>query len=137
VISPQYLGIGHDPWLPFASSLCGACAEVCPVKIELPKLLLELRSEVVKAKAREGRSRLERLGFRFWSWLMRRPRLFELAGMVGSLVAASPANGQWLRKVPFVPNVGPLKAWASVRDIPPLPERSFRQLWRSRQGRGG
>lgn len=136
VISPQYLGIGHDPWLPFASSLCGACAEVCPVKIELPKLLLELRSEVVKAKNREGPSRLERLGFRAWSWLMRHPRLYEMAGMMGSLVVTSSEKDQWLRRVPFVPNIGPLKAWSSVRDIPPLPAKSFRQLWRSRQGGG-
>jgi L-lactate dehydrogenase complex protein LldF len=136
VISPQFLGIGHDPWLPFASSLCGACAEVCPVKIELPKLLLELRGEVVKAKAREGQSKLERLGFRAWSWLMRHPRLYEMAGMMGSLVVTSSGKDQWLRKVPFVPNIGPLKAWTSVRDIPPLPAKSFRQLWRARQQGG-
>ena len=134
VISPQYRGIGQDPWLPFASSLCGACAEVCPVKIELPKLLLELRGEVVKAKSRDGESRLERLGFRAWSWLMRHPSLYELAGMMGSLVLTSPEEGKWLRRVPFVPNVGPLKAWSSERDIPPLPAKSFRQLWRTRQG---
>jgi hypothetical protein len=65
---------------------------------------------------------------------MRHPRLFELAGMMGSLVLTSPEEGKWLRKVPFVPNVGPLKAWTSERDIPPLPAKSFRQLWRERQG---
>ena len=136
VISPQYRGIGQDPWLPFASSLCGACAEVCPVKIELPKLLLELRSEVVRCKSQEGQSRMERLGFRAWSWLMRHPRLYELAGMMGSLVLSSD-DGAWLKKIRSVPNIGPLKAWASQRDIPPLPARSFRQLWRARQGRNG
>jgi L-lactate dehydrogenase complex protein LldF len=106
------------------------------VKIELPKLLLELRSEVVAGSARDGQSRLERLGFRAWAWLMRRPRLYELAGMIGSLFVSSPEPGKWLRGIPFVPNVGPLKAWSSVRDIPPLPPKSFRQLWRSRQGGG-
>ena len=136
VISPQYRGIGKDPWLPFTSSLCGACAEVCPVKIELPKLLLELRSEVVEYKVREGQSRLERLGFRAWAWLMRHPRLFQMAGRMGSLVMTSPGEGKWLRRVPMVPNIGPLKAWTSVRDLPPLPPKSFRQLWRSRQGGG-
>ncbi len=133
VISPQYRGIGRDPWLPFASSLCGACAEVCPVKIELPKLLLSLRSEVVKAKTREGQSQLERLGFRGWAWLMRHPRLFQLAGRMGALVMKSPGEGKWLRNIPLVPSVGPLKAWTSVRDLPPMPEMSFRQLWRQRQ----
>ncbi|MCC7173700.1 MAG: iron-sulfur cluster-binding protein [Bryobacterales bacterium] len=133
VISPQFLGIAHDPWLPFASSLCGACAEVCPVKIDLPKLILELRGEVVKAQSREGASRLERLGFRVWSWLMRRPKLYELAGMMGSLVLSGSGDGKWLRGVPFPLSAGPLKAWTSVRDLPPLPSRSFRQMWRTRQ----
>src|SRR5450755_1773925 len=45
IITPQFLGIDHEPSLPFASSLCGACAEVCPVKIDTPKILLELRAE--------------------------------------------------------------------------------------------
>ena len=57
IITPQFHGVIEDTWLPFASSLCGACAEVCPVKIEIPKLLLKLREEVieVQAEARLGR----------------------------------------------------------------------------------
>ena len=67
VISPLYRGLDRDPWLPFASSLCGACAEVCPVKIDLPKLLLDLRSEITELKARQGQGvagarRFSRLG---------------------------------------------------------------------------
>jgi L-lactate dehydrogenase complex protein LldF len=135
VISPQYRGIGEDPWLPFASSLCGVCAEVCPVKIELPKLLLSLRAEVVKSAPKDRRTKLERLGFRAWAWLMKHPKLYELAGMMGSAVLASD-DGSWLRKAPFLPNIGPLKAWTSERDLPPLPPRSFRQIWRARQGGG-
>ena len=68
------MGPLHEPALPFASSLCGACAEVCPVKIEIPKLLLELRTEVRK-------SRLERLAFRAFAWLMRHPGAYEMAGL--------------------------------------------------------
>jgi len=132
IISPQFLGIQHDPWLPFASSLCGACAEVCPVKIDIPKLLLELRSEVIKGKRREGQDRLERLGFRLWAWVMRQPRIYEVLGMMGSLLFSESEPGRWLRNVPSAMNVGPLRAWTSERDIPPLPARSFRQLWRAR-----
>ncbi len=135
VISPQYRGLGEDPWLPFASSLCGVCAEVCPVKIELPKLLLSLRSEVVKHTAKDRESRMERLGFRAWAWLMRHPKLYELAGMMASAVVSS-EDGSWLRRIPFVPNIGPLKAWSSQRDIPPLPARSFRRIWRDRRAGG-
>ena len=136
ILSPQFLGIQHDPWLPFASSLCGACAEVCPVKIDIPKLLLQLRSEVTKAKTREGQNRLERLGFRVWAWVMQHPRIYELLGMAGSLVFSASEPGRWLRGAPPLMNVGPLRAWTSERDIPPLPAKSFRQLWRTRL-RGG
>jgi L-lactate dehydrogenase complex protein LldF len=135
VITPLYRGIGEHPWLPFASSLCEVCAEVCPVKIELPKLLLSLRREVVKSSPKDRSGRLERWAFRAWAWLMKHPKLYELAGMMGSLVLA-PENGSWLRKAPFFVNIGPLKAWSSERDIPPLPSRSFRQMWRARQGGG-
>ena len=133
VISPIYQGNMRDPWLPFASSLCGACGDVCPVKIELPKLLLEHRREITEAKAAEGKGRLEKLGFRMWAWLMRHPKLYELAGTVGSSI--SPDGGDWLKILPGPMNVGPAKAWTSQRDMPAPVARSFRQLWRERQSR--
>jgi L-lactate dehydrogenase complex protein LldF len=134
IISPQFLGLQRDPWLPFASSLCGACGEVCPVKIEIPKLLLDLRNEIIKGKAREGQGRLERLGFRVWAWLMRHPRIYEMLGRTGSLLFRESEPGRWLRRAPPGMNVGPLRAWLSERDFPPLPARSFRQQWRARRG---
>jgi L-lactate dehydrogenase complex protein LldF len=131
IITPQFMGLAHEPGLSFASSLCGACAEVCPVKIDIPKILLALRSETKKAERREGSSRFERFGFRAWAWLMRHPRLYELAGRAGAAVMSS-ENGAWLRRAPGLMNVGPLRAWLSQRDLPPLAPRSFRQLWRER-----
>jgi L-lactate dehydrogenase complex protein LldF len=132
IITPQYLGVSHEPWLPFASSLCGACAEVCPVKIDIPKLLLDLRSEVVKTKTREKQGRLERLGFRAWAWVMRHPRIYEMLGMMSPAVLGGGENG-WIRNVPALLNYGPLRAWMSQRDLAPPPERSFRQAWRARR----
>jgi len=129
IISPQFLGLTHDPWLPFASSLCGACAEVCPVKIEIPKLLLELRSEVNKNQ-RRGR-RLERLAFRIWAWVMRHPRIYEMLVLAAASVIGNGESGQWLSRPPALLNRGPLRAWFSQRDLPP-PGRSFRQMWRAR-----
>ena len=70
IITPQFHGVMSDPWLPFASSLCGRCAEVCPVKIDIPKLLLKLRAEVTQPSEREGSNRRERLAFRVWAWVM-------------------------------------------------------------------
>jgi L-lactate dehydrogenase complex protein LldF len=131
ILTPQFLGTSHAPGLPFASSLCGACAEVCPVKIDLPKALLELRCEVKKMEKREGSARWERLAFRLFAWLMRHPRLYELAGRMASAVAP-PANAGWIRSVPGLMNVPPLRAWLDERDLPPPPARSFREMWRRR-----
>jgi len=129
ILTPQFLGVRHEPGLPFASSLCGACAEVCPVKIDIPRILLELRSEVKKAEARDGAGRLERLAFRIWAWVMRHPRMYEMAGMAAASLAPSNGDG-WIRNAPF--NAGPLRAWLSQRDLPPAAAKSFRQMWRER-----
>jgi len=120
ILTPQFMGVQHEPALPFASSLCGACGEVCPVKIDIPKVLLELRSDVKKSDAREGRNRLEKFGFQAFAWLMTHPRLFEMAGRIGRSMGW-PTGAK-----------GPLGAWLSERDLPPPPAHSFRELWRRR-----
>ena len=130
IVTPQFLGIMREPALPFASSLCGACEEVCPVKIEIPRILLELRREVKTAESGQGANRLERLAFRAWAWLMRRPRLYEMAGRFGASLA--PGEGGWIRHAPALMNLPPVRAWLSGRDLPPAPARSFRQMWRQR-----
>lgn len=140
IITPQFTGVQQDPWLPFASSLCGACAEVCPVKIDIPRILLELRGEAVEAKTREGSNRWERLAFRMWAWAMKRPSVYQALGLIASGVAPgseySDGGPRWIRTLPGFMNVGPARAWTSERDLPPAPERSFRQMWRSRVGTG-
>jgi len=136
VITPQFQGLQEAGWLPFASSLCGACGEVCPVKIELPQLLLELRAEVQKARARHSENRWEKLAFRVWAWVMRHPRIYEMLGMMGGAVLPGSAPGGVLDRLPAWLRRGPLGAWISQRDLPPLPERSFRRVWRERQRTG-
>jgi L-lactate dehydrogenase complex protein LldF len=122
IITPQFHGVLKDPWLPFASSLCGACAEVCPVKIEIPKLLLKLRSEVTEAKRREGAGGMERMAFRIWAWLMTHPRIYLILARIGG------------RFTPMLPKVGPLGKWASQREIPMPAKTSFHQWWQEREG---
>jgi L-lactate dehydrogenase complex protein LldF len=132
ILTPQFLGVNHEPGLPFASSLCGACAEVCPVKIDIPKILLELRSEVKEAEQRQGANRLERMAFRIWAWVMRHPRIYELAGMAAASLAPATDGGAWVRNVRTAIQPAPLRAWLSQRDLPPSPAKSFRQMWRER-----
>ncbi len=132
ILTPQARGLNFEPELPFASSLCGACAEVCPVKIDIPKILLQLRSEVKKAGAREPEwkldaARLEKIGFVLWAWLMRHPRLFEMAGAAAQVLLPADRDGGWIRSLP-----GPLRGWTDSRDFPPAAPHSFRQLWRAR-----
>jgi L-lactate dehydrogenase complex protein LldF len=131
IITPQFMGIEHEPSLPFASSLCGACAEVCPVKIDIPKVLLDLRAEVKQAEERGGKGRWERLAFKIWAWVMCHPRIYEIAATMAAGVAPS-ENGKWLRSAPAVMNLPPVRAWLSQRDLPPAPAKSFRELWRKR-----
>lgn len=128
ILTPQFLGVMHDPWLPFASSLCGACAEVCPVRIDIPKILLALRSEVVEEKPDNREAKIERWGFRIWSWLMRHPKFYEMAGAI--------AAGMFPEGNGLLTRFGPLRGWASNRELPQPAAPSFRQLWRSRR-RGG
>jgi L-lactate dehydrogenase complex protein LldF len=125
IITPQFHGVTKDTWLPFASSLCGACAEVCPVKIEIPKLLLKLREETSQAKQREGAGGFERFAFHLFAWTMSHPKIYRLLARIGAKLTPTP------------PAIGPLRQWASQRELPRLAKKDFRQLWAERQARLG
>jgi L-lactate dehydrogenase complex protein LldF len=114
VLSPQLFGIGRSAALPYASSLCGACRDVCPVKIDIPALLLHLRAEVVDRRVGKGRLR-ERVAFSIYAALMARPRLFEWVM-------------RYARRLRITP---PLAAWTKWRDLRPLAPQSFREQWRA------
>ncbi|MBI2687146.1 MAG: iron-sulfur cluster-binding protein [Acidobacteria bacterium] len=128
IITPQFQGREKDPWLPFASSLCGACAEVCPVKIDIPGILLQLRRE--HSESPQGSE--ERTMFRRWAWLMRRPRIYSFAAKIGLGFLGRKPNS-WLKRVPWPANRGPLVAWLAERDFPAPPPKSFRDLWKERR----
>ncbi len=114
VITPQLMGIEKAAQLPYASSLCGACREVCPVKIDIPRLLLHLRSEITSTQ-RSGRAK-ERLAFKLWAFVMTRPWVYEKAAIAGRVFQ------RWLKS--------PLKAWTNARDLRPIEPESFREQWR-------
>jgi L-lactate dehydrogenase complex protein LldF len=133
IISPQFQGLDKDPWLPHASSLCGACAEVCPVKIDIPKILLSLRKESVE-KNTAPQVRTQRLAFNLYAFLVRRPKLYSLAARIGLSILGR-AENRWLKKLPFYLPSGPLKPWLAERDFPAPPPKSFRQLWQERKAK--
>jgi len=120
VITPLFVGLERAGDLPFASSLCGACGEVCPVKIDLPRLLLELRARVVRAR---GAGRAERLFVAGWSRIMRDPAALRLAG--GLVRFLQRLLGRRPRWVPY-----PLSRWVTSRDLPPPAHAAFRQGWK-------
>jgi L-lactate dehydrogenase complex protein LldF len=104
--------------LPFASSLCGSCSDVCPVKIDVHHELLALRG----AMAEQGQVAAgKRLAMRVLSFLLRHPALYELAGRLARLV---------LRRLPALARLGPGGVWARQRELPPAPAESFRDVMR-------
>jgi L-lactate dehydrogenase complex protein LldF len=122
VITPLLKGTKEAKDLPFASSLCGACWEACPVGIPLHDLLLKLRNRQVE----EGvRSRAETLMFKGFERTMKRPAAYKMSGRVGKL-AQKPLG----REGSIGPLPGPTSPWTSSRDLPQLAEKSFRELWK-------
>ncbi len=126
VVTPGLYGI--DPWseLPHASSLCGACREVCPVRIDIPGMLLKLRDEGTRA----GKAPLWlKMGLRLYRFVVLHPALFHLGGRLGSWTTNRLGKNGWVKKLP-----GPLAAWTDHRDFPALAPKSFSQRWREERG---
>jgi L-lactate dehydrogenase complex protein LldF len=121
VLTPAFVGLSEARELPNASTLCGACAQVCPVKIPLPDLLRSLREEQVERRLRPA---AERLALRAWGWLARRPRLYDLAGRtLARVLRVHAGKDGWIRRLPFG------KGWTVGRDFPAPSGRTFRELY--------
>jgi L-lactate dehydrogenase complex protein LldF len=128
VLSPQLTGVEYNATLPFASSLCGACYDVCPVAIDIPSMLVHLRSEVVDAKAAAHRlPQPEAVLMGGAGWVMRGRRRWPLAlralKLVRPLGRLLGRNG----RISIAPP--PLSAWTKARDLPLPPAESFRDRW--------
>jgi len=127
VISPVLVGLERAKDLPYASSLCGACREVCPVKINIPHMLLTLRTRLMEGTATQYRKVTLWEKLLAWSYyrLMRSPATLSLVHKIGRLMQMPLARGGRIRKVP----IPPFSRWTRDRDLPALPARSFRQIW--------
>jgi L-lactate dehydrogenase complex protein LldF len=131
IITPQLRGVTApvDASLPYASTLCGACYEVCPVAINIPEALVHLRSEVTEAKKKQGHLDFERVLMVLAGWVLRSPWRLDLAQRAASASRrVLPKSGR-LRWLP-----PPLGGWAKTRDIPVPPPESFRQWWARTHG---
>jgi L-lactate dehydrogenase complex protein LldF len=126
VLTPALRGLGLFGELPHASSLCGACREICPVRIDIPRMLLALRARGVRE--RRGPVWIA-AGLAMYARLARHPALFHLAGRLGRRLLAWRARDGWVRDLP-----GPLAGWTAQRDFPLPAARTFQELWRERQG---
>jgi len=124
VLTPALRGLDAFPDLPHASSLCGACREICPVRIDIPRMLLALRARGADRPDTPG---WMRQGMRMYGWLAARPRLFGAAARLARLATRTGARDGWRRSLP-----GPLAGWTAHRDFPAFAPRSFQQLWRAR-----
>jgi L-lactate dehydrogenase complex protein LldF len=122
MITPQYLGLDRASELPFASSLCGACKDACPVRIDIPRVLLHLRHALREPEATRVRGLpawIEKRAVALAAWTMTSERRFAAAG-------------RWLRRglrllalggdAPRVPG------WSKTRDFPSPARRSLREL---------
>lgn len=123
VVSPQLFETESALSLPWASTLCGACYEVCPVRIDIPRLLVHLRERLAD---RQKGARSERAGFSVMAAVFRYPEVFDMAERVLAFLRIPLRGARLIRLLP-----GPLGAWAESREIPDIPVSSFRETWRS------
>jgi L-lactate dehydrogenase complex protein LldF len=129
VLTPALVGIGEAGHLPNASTFCGRCESVCPVKIPLPKMMRHWRE-------REFTWRLSppvyRSGLKLWAWVAQRPALYHaLAGVASRLLGWAGLHRGRFRSLPLA------QGWTAVRDMPAPQGRSFQSLWAEHQRRAG
>lgn len=124
VITPALEGLERAGELPFASSLCGACAEVCPVKIDLPRMLIEQRNRVVRSGLT---GRVDRLFARAWSFAMASPARLGFFSGLGRLLQRAVVRRGRIERLPY-----PFAGWTAHRTAPPLAATPFRAWWQSR-----
>ena len=125
VVSPVLTQSKSGLDLPFASSLCGACREACPVNINLPRMLLHLRTKASEPGPQRKSSIWERVTAKGFTQTMKRPRLYSLAGLLMRLAQAPFARRGKITSIP----AAPLSRWTTSRDLPAFKAKSFRKIW--------
>ena len=127
IVSPMLVGLKQAKDLPQASSLCGACREACPVKINLPRMLLQLRQKLAESPEPEEKAATfsHKMLAKAYAALMGHPKLLSLSRKLGR-IAQKPmqSNGRIGRS-----SLPGISGWTRSRDLPSLPVKSFHQIW--------
>jgi L-lactate dehydrogenase complex protein LldF len=125
ILTPQLQSMDHSRSLPYASSLCGACYEVCPVKIDIPEILIHLRRKIVeRGDAPIG----ERIAMKAAALALADAGRLSAAQKLARVAQWPFERDGYLEHVP-----PPLNAWTKTRDLPATPRQSFREWWASRE----
>jgi L-lactate dehydrogenase complex protein LldF len=124
VLSPQLTGVADNASLPYASTLCGACYDVCPVAIDIPQMLVHLRSRVVDAKRGHKVPTPEQAVMASAAYVMESPARWTAALRASRLGRLLGGRRRTLTALP-----PPLSAWTGTRDAPLPPRQSFRDWW--------
>jgi L-lactate dehydrogenase complex protein LldF len=123
VITPLFKGLENYKDLPNATSLCGACYEACPVKINLPQMLIKLRRDMLAGKAV---GRMEKLAYKIGATGLKHPLIYSIGGWIQKVGLRMMADKDgYIRKGP-----GLLKNWTSQRDLPAPAPQNFRTWWK-------
>jgi L-lactate dehydrogenase complex protein LldF len=130
ILTPQLMELHHAKTLPYASSLCGACYEVCPVKINIPEVLLELRSEVTNIERKELSRFFDPmyLGLRIANLIFSKAWCFHAAQRMGRIgMRFFTRSDGWIH---WLPSVG--GKWTQTRDLRGFPSQTFHGWWAAR-----
>jgi len=128
IVSPVLTNLSDAKDLPFASSLCGACREACPVKINIPRMLLHLRKEVTEGTTYPGQknvSLVEKLAMKGWRLSVSNTFTLRLSNLMGRLAQWPFVKGNRLETLP-----PPLSGWTRYRSFPALSSNPFRNRWK-------
>jgi L-lactate dehydrogenase complex protein LldF len=131
ILTPQLAGVENAGSLPYASSLCGACYDVCPVKINIPEVLVHLRGEVVRHKQEASSGGLpdpESVAMKFLAHVFADPSRFGQLQKAGRLGQRFLLRGGYIESLP-----GPLGGWTAMRDVYPVAKPTFREWWAERE----
>ena len=131
IVTPGLRGLTGWSELPHASSLCAACRDACPVRLDIPRMLLSLRRQAVVDGA-PPRSPSLAIAMKAFAWAASRPFMYRVVTGAGRRWLRLKARGGWVRRLP-----GLGRGWTRSRDLKAPPARTFQQQWRMEPGGGG